>query len=55
MRVSHLEHILIIADDIKVTTAWYVDVLCFHVGDSPDFGVPVNWPHLDGGEVIHIA
>ena len=55
MRISHLEHFLIIGDDIKATTAWYVDVLCFHVGDSPDFGVPVNWPYLDGGDVIHMA
>jgi len=55
MRILHLEHILFIADDIKATTAWYVDVLCFHVGDSPDFGIPANRLYLDGGDVIHIA
>ena len=43
MPVSHLEHFLIIADDIEATTTWYVDVLGFRQGMHPDFGVPVNW------------
>ena len=55
MPISHLEHILIGADDVDATTAWYVDVLGVRMGDHPDFGVPVNWLYLGGGDVIHIA
>ena len=55
MPVSHLEHFLIIADDIEATTTWYVDMLGFRQGMHPDFGVPVNWLYLDDGDVIHIA
>ncbi len=55
MALSHLEHFLIIADDMEATTAWYVDVLGFSVGDSPDFGTPVSWLYLGAGDVIHIA
>jgi catechol 2,3-dioxygenase-like lactoylglutathione lyase family enzyme len=55
MPISHLEHFLIVADDVEATTAWYVDVLGFRLGDHPDFGVPVNWLYLGDGDVIHIA
>ena len=55
MPISHLEHFLIIADDVEATTAWYVDVLGFRLGDHPDFGVPVNWLYLGDADVIHIA
>ncbi len=55
MAISHLEHFLIMADDVEVTTAWYVDVLGFRVGEHPDFGVPVNWLYLGNSDVIHIA
>jgi catechol 2,3-dioxygenase-like lactoylglutathione lyase family enzyme len=55
MPVSHLEHFLIIAEDVEATTAWYVDVLGFRLGEHPDFGVPVNWLYLGDGDVIHIT
>ena len=55
MRISHLEHFLIIADDIEETTSWYVDNLGFCVGETPDFGVPVNWLYLGDRDVIHVA
>jgi len=55
MRISHLEHFLIIADDIEKTTSWYVDNLGFSVGETPDFGVPVNWLYLGDRDVIHVA
>lgn len=55
MPISHLEHFLIVAEDLEKTVAWYVDVLGFHVGESPDFGVPVRWLYLGDGDVIHVA
>ncbi|MBT4490204.1 MAG: hypothetical protein HOK30_25220 [Rhodospirillaceae bacterium] len=57
MPISHLEHFLIVADDMEATAAWYVDILGFQVGEAPDFGTPVKWLYLgDGaGDVIHIA
>ena len=55
MRISHLEHFLIIADDIEETTSWYVDNLGFCVGETPDFGVPVNWLYLGDRDVIHVS
>ncbi len=55
MPISHLEHFLIVADDMEATAQWYVDVLGFHVGEAPDFGAPVKWLYLGDGDVIHIA
>ncbi len=55
MPLSHLEHLLILADDVETTKDWYVDVLGFRVGEHPDFGVHVYWLYLGDGDVLHVA
>ena len=55
MPISHLEHFLLQTDDIDRTCDWYVEVLGFHVGPSPDFKFPVKWLYLGERDVIHVC
>ena len=55
MPISHLEHFLIQTDDIERTCDWYVRVLGFRIGPSPDFRFPVKWLYLGEQDVIHIG
>lgn len=55
MPVSHLEHFLLQTDDIERTCDWYVRVLGFRVGPSPDFRFPVKWLYLGDRDVIHVC
>lgn len=55
MPLSHLEHFLVQADDIEATKDWYVNVLGFHVGDSPNFKFPVYWLYLGDRDIVHIT
>ncbi len=55
MPVSHLEHFLIQTDDIERTCDWYVRVLGFRIGPSPDFRFPVKWLYLGDRDVIHVC
>jgi len=55
MPISHLEHFLIQTDDIERTCDWYVRVLGFRIGPSPDFRFPVKWLYLGDQDVIHVC
>jgi catechol 2,3-dioxygenase-like lactoylglutathione lyase family enzyme len=55
MPLAHLEHMLVLANDLEATKDWYVRVLGLEVGPHPDFGVPVYWLYLDGQDVIHLT
>ncbi|HSH08590.1 MAG TPA: VOC family protein [Burkholderiales bacterium] len=55
MPISHLEHFLIQTDDIERTCDWYVRVLGFRIGPSPDFRFPVKWLYLGEQDVIHVC
>jgi catechol 2,3-dioxygenase-like lactoylglutathione lyase family enzyme len=55
MPLSHLEHFLIQTDDIERTCDWYVRVLGFRIGPSPEFGFPVKWLYLGERDVIHVC
>ena len=55
MPISHLEHFLIQTDDIERTCDWYVRVLGFRIGPSPDFRFPVKWLYLGDRDVIHVC
>ena len=55
MPLSHLEHFLIQTDDIERTCDWYVRVLGFRIGPSPDFRFPVKWLYLGDRDVIHVC
>jgi len=55
MPLSHIEHLLIAADDIDATRDWYARVLGMRSGPHPDFGFPVHWMYLGEVDVVHIG
>ncbi len=55
MPLSHIEHLLIAADDIDATRDWYARVLGMTSGPHPDFGFPVHWMYLGVVDVVHIG
>ena len=55
MPLSHIEHLLIAADDIDATRDWYARVLGMRSGPHPDFGFPVHWMYLGERDVVHIT
>ena len=55
MPLSHIEHLLVAADDIDATRDWYARVLGMRSGPHPDFGFPVHWMYLGERDVVHIG
>lgn len=55
MPVTHLEHFLIQTADIEATRDWYVNVLGFREGPSPDFKFPVVWLYLGDRDIVHLT
>ena len=55
MPLSHIEHILVAADDIDATRDWYARVLGMKSGPHPDFGFPVHWMYLGEVDIVHIG
>jgi catechol 2,3-dioxygenase-like lactoylglutathione lyase family enzyme len=55
MRLTHIEHFLVAADDIDATRDWYARVLGMRSGPHPDFGFPVHWMYVGGVDVVHIG
>ena len=55
MPLSHIEHILVAADDIDATRDWYARVLGMRSGPHPDFGFPVHWMYIGDTDVVHIG
>ena len=55
MALSHIEHILVAADDIDATRDWYARVLGMRSGPHPDFGFPVHWMYLGDTDIVHIG
>jgi catechol 2,3-dioxygenase-like lactoylglutathione lyase family enzyme len=55
MALSHIEHILVVADDIDATRDWYARVLGMTSGPHPDFGFPVHWMYLGERDIVHIG
>ena len=55
MPLSHIEHLLVAADDIDATRDWYARVLGMRSGPHPDFGFPVHWMYLGDRDVVHIG
>src|SRR4051812_39327610 len=55
MPVSHIEHLLIAADDIDATRDWYTRVLGMTSGAHPYFGFPVHWMYIGDVDVVHIG
>jgi catechol 2,3-dioxygenase-like lactoylglutathione lyase family enzyme len=55
MPLSHIEHILVAADDIDATRDWYARVLGMTSGPHPDFGFPVHWMYVAEVDLVHIG
>ena len=55
MPLSHIEHLLVAADDIDATRDWYARVLGMKSGPHPDFGFPVHWMYLGDVDIVHIG
>ena len=55
MPLAYMEHFLLQTEDIEATKDWYVKVLGFRVGPSPDFKFPVYWLYLGDRDVLHIT
>jgi catechol 2,3-dioxygenase-like lactoylglutathione lyase family enzyme len=55
MPLTHIEHVLVVADDIDATRDWYARVLGMQSGPHPDFGFPVHWMYLGERDVVHIG
>src|SRR5258708_13575364 len=55
MPLSHIEHLLVAADDIDAMRDWYARVLGMKSGPHPDFGFPVHWMYLGERDVVHIG
>ena len=55
MRLTHIEHFLVAADDIDATRDWYARILGMQPGPHPDFGFPVHWMYVGGVDIVHIG
>jgi catechol 2,3-dioxygenase-like lactoylglutathione lyase family enzyme len=55
MPLQRLEHVLVLADDLEATRAFYCDVLGFEVGERPALEFPGYWLYLHGVPCLHVA
>ncbi len=57
MTVGHLEHVLVLADDIDATRDFYCSVVGLSVGKRPALAFPGYWLYANGsdGACLHIA
>jgi extradiol dioxygenase family protein len=55
MPLSHIEHFLVVSDDIDATRDWYARVLELKSGPHPDFGFPVHWMYAGKIPLVHIG
>lgn len=55
MPLRNLNHLLVLADDLEATRAFYEEVLGLSVGPRPPFGFPGYWLYLGDRAVVHLA
>ena len=55
MPVSHIEHLLLLVDDVDATADWFVNNIGLSRGHTPDFKVKVTWLYIGEKDVLHIA
>ena len=55
MSVSSIEHVLVLADDIERTRAFYCEVVGLTVGDRPPLEFPGYWLYAGAAACVHIA
>jgi catechol 2,3-dioxygenase-like lactoylglutathione lyase family enzyme len=55
MSVGSIEHVLVLADDIERTRAFYCEVVGLAVGDRPPLEFPGYWLYAGATACVHIA
>ena len=55
MSVSSIEHVLVLADDLERTRAFYCDLVGLTVGDRPPLEFPGYWLYAGATACVHIA
>jgi catechol 2,3-dioxygenase-like lactoylglutathione lyase family enzyme len=55
MPITHLEHFLVLTDDIEATRDFYRDVLGLAVGPRPPLRFAGHWLYAGGMPCVHIA
>ena len=55
MPLSHIEHLLLLVDDVDATVEWFVENIGMERGHTPDFKVPGTWLYIGERDVLHIA
>jgi catechol 2,3-dioxygenase-like lactoylglutathione lyase family enzyme len=55
LSLGHIEHFLVLSDDMDGTRDWYVRVLGLVVGDRPPLPFAGYWLYLGGVPVVHVA
>jgi catechol 2,3-dioxygenase-like lactoylglutathione lyase family enzyme len=55
LSLGHIEHFLVLSDDMDGTRDWYVRVLGFSVGERPPLPFPGYWLYLGEVPAVHVA
>lgn len=55
MPLQHIEHLLLLVEDVDATADWFVDNIGLERGPTPDFKIPVTWLYIGDRDVLHIA
>src|SRR5205823_1386968 len=50
-----VNHVLVLADDLEATRAFYCDALGFEQVETPELPFPGVWLALDGRACVHVA
>ena len=54
-RLVVVNHVLVLADDLEATRAFYCDTLGFEQAETPELPFPGFWLALDGHVCVHVA
>jgi catechol 2,3-dioxygenase-like lactoylglutathione lyase family enzyme len=55
LSLGHIEHFLVLTDDMDGTRDWYVRVLGLAVGERPPLPFPGYWLYAGELPVVHVA
>ncbi|MBI36615.1 MAG: hypothetical protein CL568_03415 [Alphaproteobacteria bacterium] len=55
MPLSHIEHLLLLVNDVETTANWFIENIGLEQGYTPDFKVKVVWLYIGNRDVLHIA
>lgn len=55
MPLQHIEHLLLLVEDVDAVADWFVETIGLERGHTPDFKIPVTWLYIGERDVLHIA